>query len=353
MREIFLLFLLAFCLSARGAEIKINFADFAAGQTPTNFTSTVAGAGQPGEWKIVMDTEPPLLAPLTPQAAQNAPAIRRPVLAQLSDDPTDEHFPLFIYNGAPFKNFKVTTQFKIVSGVMEQMAGIVFRYQNPSNFYIFRASALGHNVRFYKVVDGVRGNLIGPELTVSTNVWHTLAVQCDGSQITCWFDGRETMPTLHDTSFDGGKIGFWTMSDAVSYFGDTTIDYTPVVPPAQLLVRDIMRKYPRILDLRIYMPDRQGQLRVVASKDEKEIGQPGTDAEKSTFEKGAVYYGHGRGTVAVDMALNDRNGIPIAAVRVQLKSYIFGETQDMVIDRVRVIIREMQKRVLSKEDLGQ
>ncbi len=44
-------------------------------------------------------------------------------------------------------------------------------------------------------------------------------------------------------------------------------------------------------------------------------------------------------------------GEPIAAVRVQLKSYALVETQDMVLDRVRIIINEMQKRVLSKEDL--
>ena len=39
---------------------------------------------------------------------------------------------------------------------MRQMAGMVFRFQNASNFYVVRASALGHNVRFYKMVDGVR-----------------------------------------------------------------------------------------------------------------------------------------------------------------------------------------------------
>src|SRR5208282_1078703 len=38
-----------------GAEIKINFSDFATGQTPTNFHSVLAGDGQPGEWKVIED----------------------------------------------------------------------------------------------------------------------------------------------------------------------------------------------------------------------------------------------------------------------------------------------------------
>ena len=108
------------------------------------------------------------------------------------------------------------------------MAGVVFRFQNESNFYVIRASALGHNMRFYKVVNGVRSDPIGPETDISAGVWHTLAVQCQGNQITCWLDGKLVMPPLQDNTFTAGKIGFCTKSDAVSYFGDTTITYTPL-----------------------------------------------------------------------------------------------------------------------------
>src|SRR5579885_2928560 len=188
-RKWFLLLPLTVGMALRGAEIKINFGDFAAGQTPTNFFSALAGSGPPGDWKIVLDTAPPLLAPLTPQAQQTAAAFRQPVLAQLSQDRTDNRFPLFIYDGQVFKDFKLTTQFKIVGGTMEQMAGIVFRYQNASNFYVFRASALGHNVRFYKLVNGKFVDPSPPlDLNIATNVWHTLSVQCEGNRINCTLD---------------------------------------------------------------------------------------------------------------------------------------------------------------------
>jgi hypothetical protein len=342
---------LALAVSASGAEIKINFGDFAAGQSPTNFHNALAGTGQPGDWKIVTDESPSAFAPLMPQITPTASAVRRPVLAQLSRDPSDEHFPMFIYDGGTFKNFKLATQFKIIAGEVTQTAGVVFRFQNASNFYVFRASALGHNLRFYKVVNGIRSDPIGLALDIATNTWHTLAVQCLGDQITCWLDGKPALPTLNDSSFSSGKVGFWTMSDAVSYFGDTTIDYMPIVPPAQALVSDTLKKYPRILGLRIYAPDDKGQMRILASKNETEIGRPGTDAEKSAYTSGTVSMGHGSGTVAVDMPLNDRNGDPVAVVRVQLKSYSLAETQDMVLDRVRIIINEMQKSVLSRQDL--
>jgi len=335
--------------AAEMKEMKIDFSGFPAGSTPTNFHSAIAGGGQPGDWKIVMDEVPSAF----PSLPTEAPVMnRQAVLAQTSTDPTDEHFPLFIYDGATFKDFKVSTRFKITGGVQEQMAGLVFRYQNASNFYVVRASALGHNVRFYKMVDGLRTDPIGPELAITNNTWHTLAVQCVGNQIAFWLDDRLMLPPLEDSTFDEGKIGYWTKSDAVSYFCDTTINYTPRIPAAQALVDRIMAKQPRILGLQIYVLNRNGQPYVIASKDKSEAGQPGTDAETKAISDSAVSYGKQKGVDTLILPLHDRNGDPIAAVRLRLKSFL-GETQENALTRATIIVNQMQAEVTSSEALLQ
>jgi hypothetical protein len=349
MRKFLSGFWLALALSAAGAEIKIDFGDFAAGQTPTNFHAVLAGGGRPGAWKILMDEVPPLLAPLSPQAPVLS---RRAVVAQTSADPADERFPMLIYDSETFQDFKLTTRFKIVSGITEQMAGVVFRFQNESNCYVIRASALGHNVRFYKVVNGVRSDPVGPPMDVTAGAWHTLTVQCQGNQIIFWFDDKLVMPPLNDNTFTAGKVGFRTKSDAVSYFGDTTITYTPLVPVVQALVQSVLKSQPRLVGLRIYTLDQQGRPRIAASKDETEIGQPGMDAEKAAITDGKVYFGRGKGTVTVTLPLRDRNGDPMAAVRVQLKSFL-GETQNNALTRATMILKQMQAQVTSREELMQ
>lgn len=344
-----------FCLglvlaaSAGGAEIKIDFSGVPVGSTPANFHAALAGGGSPGHWQILMDEVPPLLAPLTDQAPS---VTTRAVLAQTSQDAADEHFPLCLYDGETFKDFKFTARFKIVGGVAEQMAGLVFRFQNASNFYVVRASALGRNIRFYKMVDGVRSDPIGPQLAIATNTWHTLAVQCHGNQITCWLDGRPVMPPLQDNTFADGKIGFWTKSDAVSYFCDAAIEYTPRIPAAQTLVRRILEDQPRILGLRIYTLDGKGGTHVIASKEEKEIGQPGTSAEKDAVTDGKMFFGRDDGAVLVTLPFRDRNGDVMAAVRVRLKSF-FGETQQNALARATMILKQMQAQATSSEDLLQ
>ena len=341
------IFSVVLALSTGGAEIHFNFSDYPEDSMPTNFVPILAGSGQPGVWKIVTAEVPPLLAPLTDKALD---VTRRGVLAQTSQDLTDEHFPMLLFTGEKFRDFKFTTRFKVVSGITEQMAGVVFRYQNSSNYYVVRASVLGKNVRFYKVVDGIRSDPIGPELNVGLGEWHRLTVQCEGTQISIWFDDKLAMPPLGDHSFNEGLLGFRTMADAVCYFTDATVDYQPIIPAAQTLVSSIVEKQTRLLGLRIYTAQTNGTTRVIASKDAAEIGMAGTDAEFKAIQDGAVSFGREKGVVLVTLPLHDRNGDYIAAVRVRLKSF-FGETQDNALSRARMIVKAMQAQVGSAKDL--
>ncbi len=346
MRMLSWLFVTVVALSVSGAELRFNFGD-AAGLTPTNFTASLFGTGQAPVWQTVLDEVPSLLAPLTDKAPN---VTKRSVLAQTGTDATDEHFPLFIYNGEVFRDFKFTTRFKIVSGVTEQMAGLAFRFQNASNFYVVRVSALGRNIRFYKVVNGQRSDPLGPNIDITTGTWHSLAVQCEGNQINLWLDDRLVMPTLGDNSFAEGKVGFWTKSDSVSYFADAGITYTPRIPAAQTLVNAVLEKQPRIVDLRIYTLTTNNATKVIASKELAHVGLPGTEVELAAIESGTISYGKDNGEVLVTLPLHDRNGDDIAAVRFRLKSF-FGETQDNAVNRARLLLKVMQSLCSSAEDL--
>ncbi len=321
---------------ATGAELILKFGDPAVDQTPPGFTNALAGTGRPGRWRAVPDELP---------GQTNAI-----VLAQTSMDVTDERFPMLVYEKKKFDDFTLTTKFKLVEGVVEQMAGIVFRYQDEKSFYVIRVSGLGNNLRFYKVVGGIRSQPIGPSVRLARGEWHELKIECQGNKIRAWLNGQPVLPELNDTSFASGKIGFWTKSDAVTRFADTRIVYTPREPLAQVILRDALKEFSRLEGLKIYLPDEQGEPRIVASDDETEIGQPGGASEKDSIANGHVYYGRGKGTVSVVQPLRDRNGDPIAAVRVVMKSYI-GQTEQAVLQRALPIVRSMQTRVQSLEEL--
>jgi hypothetical protein len=331
-----------------GAERKFDFSETRENETPKGFRSAAAGDSKPGEWKVILDDVPPMLAPLSPEARVVS---KRSVLAQLSRDQTDEHFPLLIYEDETFGDFTLTTRFKIFRGEKEQMAGIAFRLQDEKNFYVLRASSLGNNFRFYKMVNGERGPLFGPEVQVSSGVWHELSVECKGTQIRCFLDGNQAIPTLTDSSFTAGKIAFWTKSDSVSYFCDTRIVYTPREPLAQVLVREAVKNYPRLLGLKIYVPSADPKApRLIASKDASEVGKSGAKIEEDVIKNGTIYYGKEKGTALVTMPLRDRNGEPIAAARLIMNS-LPGQTEASALARAQPIVKQMQARITSLQDL--
>src|SRR5262249_1658475 len=146
------------------------------------------------------------------------------------------------------------------------------------------------------------------------------------------------IPTLTDGSFASGKIGFWTKSDSVSYFTDTKIVYRPREVPAQVIARDVLKKYHRLVGLQIYVAGSETNApRLVASKEQKEVGQLGAKIEQDVLSQGTVYYGKEKGTCSVVMPLRDRNGEPIAAVRLIMNSAV-GQTEENAIIRAQPVV---------------
>src|SRR5215831_18066061 len=115
--------------------------DAPVGTLPLGWTTAMTHAGGEPRWQIMRDA---------------SAAGHSRVLAQTSQDKTAGRFPLAIWNGASIRDGEVSVAFKTVSGTVDQAAGIVWRYQDPSNYYIVRANALENNIVLYKVENDVR-----------------------------------------------------------------------------------------------------------------------------------------------------------------------------------------------------
>lgn len=331
------------------AELFLGPGDAPEGKAPPGFRSALTGSGKPGDWKVVYDAEVPLVQPIAPQAPSPA---RKAVIAQLSRDPSDDRYPLLIYEGGTFGDFTLSTRFKLVDGSVEQMAGIAFRIQDEKNYYYVRASGLGGTFQFWKFVKGELLGPIGSKVQITRGVWHDLAVECRGSQITCSLDGKPIIAEMQQDTFPKGKVGFWTKSDSVSYFADTKITYRPLEAPIEAVIRNVAASYPRLLGLKVYVRDAQpGSTRVVAAKDSAEIKAAGGKTEDGVLRTGETYYGKEKDTVSVIMPLRDRNGDVLAAVRVVMKSFK-GQTEANAIIRAAPIVKEIQARVTSMDDLA-
>jgi hypothetical protein len=199
------------------AEV-VTFDRAAVGTLPPGWTISMTHAGGAPKWEVLVD--------------ETAPS-RPNVLGQISTDRTAGRFPLAIWNSATLRDGTVTVKFKAISGSVDQGAGLIWRYQDPKNYYIVRANALENNVVLYKVQNGERvalapkgavSNAYGVKHRVPKQTWTALSVRFKGPVFTVSLDG-ETLFSVEDSTFTGfGKTGLWTKSDSVIYFDDFQIE---------------------------------------------------------------------------------------------------------------------------------
>jgi hypothetical protein len=128
-------------------------------------------------------------------------------------------FNLCVADGPEARDVEVRVAFKAVEGKRDQGGGIVWRYQDPNNYYVARMNPLEDNYRVYKVVAGKRTQLETREgLKVPAGEWHTLKVRQAGDHIECSLDGRKQLEARDGTFSRAGKVGLWTKSDARTRF---------------------------------------------------------------------------------------------------------------------------------------
>jgi hypothetical protein len=193
---------------------KMHFDECAPGRLPPNWSVAMTHEGLPPRWEVVRDET----APTRPFG-----------FAQLSRDATAGRFPLAVWDGTSVRDGEVRVAFKMISGTVDQAAGVVWRYRDPNNYYIARANALEKNVVLYKVEKGIRQSIApkglpsrayGVKHAIPSGVWTRLRVTFSGSLFQVFLNDERMFDAEDHTFSNPGKTGLWTKADSVTYFDD-------------------------------------------------------------------------------------------------------------------------------------
>ena len=204
------------CSAAFAETIRFNVG--APGSLPAGWTVAMTHVGGEPRWEIARDPSAP------------SPPF---VFAQTSQDRTAGRFPLAIWGGASIRDGEVSVAFKTVSGMVDQAAGIVWRYRDPNNYYIVRANALENNIVLYKVTNGVRLSIApkglpsrsyGVKHEVPKGQWSTLRIVFKGAHFVVYFNREQVFETEDQTLTNAGRTGLWTKADSVTYFDDFSVN---------------------------------------------------------------------------------------------------------------------------------
>jgi hypothetical protein len=174
------------------------------GKVPAGWKAAQTNKGAGSIWKVVED--------------ETAPSKTGRALAQTAESP-GAVFNLCVATDTRYKDVEVKVAFKAMRGKRDQGGGIVWRYQDPNNYYVARMNPLEDNYRVYKVVNGKRIQLGTQEdIKVKAGEWHNLKVTMVGDHIKCYLDGKKLLHVRDDTFQGEGKVGLWSKADAQTYF---------------------------------------------------------------------------------------------------------------------------------------
>jgi hypothetical protein len=158
--------------SATPAET-VNFDNLKIGDAPAGWTATKTGSGE-AKWTIESDSTAPSKPNVLKQSGQAT-------------------FPICIKDDTNLKDGFVEVKFKPISGKEDQAGGLVWRVKDSNNYYVARANALEDNVTIYDTVNGRRTERKRTNTKVSSDQWHTLHVDFQGSHFTVTFDGKKAI----------------------------------------------------------------------------------------------------------------------------------------------------------------
>jgi len=196
----------------------VDFDKSKVGGGPEAWTLANTHKGEPGRWIIHLDAT----APSKPN-----------VLAQLSADKNRAHFALALFDRGYCLDGDLSVNVKMVSGKADQIAGVVWRYQDPNNYYALYLNAMEDKITVHKMIDGkstVISHGLGNEQisAVSRRVdpqeWNLVKIQFRDQHTIVFFNHRKLFEVEDSSLTKPGKTGVWTKSDTVAYFDDFRID---------------------------------------------------------------------------------------------------------------------------------
>jgi len=207
--------LLSFALWGTATQT-VNFDSAKLGAVPPGWTAVTPESGSVSRWEIVKDPS----APSPPY-----------VFAHVCHDAAPGRPPMAIFDRTSVKDGDLSVKLKPVAGKEDRDGGIIWRYQDPKNYYLLRANALDNDIMLYKVEDGKRialaskgaASSFGVKHPVPANQWSMLKVQFRGPLFSVYFNHKRLFEVMDSTFRQPGKVGLWTKENSITYFDDFRI----------------------------------------------------------------------------------------------------------------------------------
>jgi hypothetical protein len=135
------------------------------------------------------------------------------------------YFPIAVAKGVDgFSNGEISVRFKLIGGVLDRCAGILFDVKPNGDYLAVRFNGTEDNVVLWTFNDGKRSFVKrGAEnVPLELGTWHELKVVVHGTELQGFLDGKPNLAYTLKAPV-AGKVGLWSKTDSMTEFTDFTV----------------------------------------------------------------------------------------------------------------------------------
>jgi hypothetical protein len=198
--------LIGWLTTAAAAELVVrSFEDDRVGVAPAGFSFAVTRQATPGQWLVRADG-----------AAHH--------LAHLADPAAAGGLSIATLTGGPMLD-TVRAAVRIRFGDGERVGGLVWRYQDPQNFYAATLDLQLQEIALYRIVNGNRIRLEREDdLELDPGAWHSVRVEHNRDTIRLALGGIGVIRTRDRALAGAGQVGLWSGGASTTAFDDLRVD---------------------------------------------------------------------------------------------------------------------------------
>jgi hypothetical protein len=134
-------------------------------------------------------------------------------------------FALALLEGDGQSDVSVSARVRLAGG--QRSGGLVWRVQDPENYYLARLDLDRQDIGLYRVTAGNRTRIDGEDdLELDATAWHTLRVVQEEENIRVYLGGIRVLRARDRTFAKTGRAGLWCAGDAIAHFDDLRLGAT-------------------------------------------------------------------------------------------------------------------------------
>ena len=210
--------------------INIDLSKERVGKEPAKFLSVV------GNWSIATDEQGRKVVQvdgrqwIKGQPSAGLAAKARTIYGSRHEEFIDSvqayaYFPIAVAKDvSEFRDGEISMRFRIMSGQLDQCAGILFNVKPNGDYLAIRFNGKEDNLVLWKFVTGKRSFVKkgAHDVKLKLGEWHRMRVVTAGKSVRGYLDD-ELLIEYDWTEAIDGKIGLWSKTDSVSQFADYVV----------------------------------------------------------------------------------------------------------------------------------